>query len=193
MSLASRAGDLYYTFRFIKMLTTPFKDTDAFKLGIIDENGKRIKSKQVKSTEEKDAYTTFHRLVFNIKKMLEKVPGGSSRLASYAAALFLLREKYEISDRSLTKILNALNVDVKDNVTEQWYLLEEKTLSPGVYRLRKDVLDIPQCNDVAFKGDSVRVKENCKPIGDLFGLDVYMVEHINTRQPLYVVIGDIQR
>ena len=193
MSLASRAGDLYYTFRFIKMLTTPFKDTDAFKLGIIDENGKRIKSKQVKSTEEKDAYTTFHRLVFNIKKMLEKVPGGSSRLASYAAALFLLREKYEISDRSLTKILNALNVDVKDNVTEQWYLLEGKTLSPGVYRLRKDVLDIPQCNDVAFKGDSVRVKENCKPIGDLFGLDVYMVEHINTRQPLYVVIGDIQR
>jgi hypothetical protein len=193
MSLASRAGDLYYTFRFIKMLTTPFKDTDAFKLGIIDENGKRIKSKQVKSTEEKDAYTTFHRLVFNIKKMLEKVPGGSSRLASYAAALFLLREKYEISDRSLTKILNALDVDVKDNVTEQWYLLEGKTLSPGVYRLRKDVLDIPQCNDVAFKGDSVRVKENCKPIGDLFGLDVYMVEHINTRQPLYVVIGDIQR
>ena len=193
MSLASRAGDLYYTFRFIKMLTTPFKDTDAFKLGIIDENGKRIKSKQVKSTEEKDAYTTFHRLVFNIKKMLEKVPGGSSRLASYAAALFLLREKYEISDRSLTKILNALDVDVKDNVTEQWYLLEGKTLSPGVYRLRKDVLDIPQCNDIAFKGDSVRVKENCKPIGDLFGLDVYMVEHINTRQPLYVVIGDIQR
>lgn len=193
MSLASRAGDLYYTFRFIKMLTTPFKDTDAFKLGIIDENGKRIKSKQVKSTEEKDAYTTFHRLVFNIKKMLEKVPGGSSRLASYAAALFLLREKYEISDRSLTKILNALDVDIKDNVTEQWYLLEGKTLSPGVYRLRKDVLDIPQCNDVAFKGDSVRVKENCKPIGDLFGLDVYMVEHINTRQPLYVVIGDIQR
>lgn len=193
MSLASRAGDLYYTFRFIKMLTTPFKDTDAFKLGIIDENGKRIKSKQVKSTEEKDAYTTFHRLVFNIKKMLEKVPGGSSRLASYAAALFLLKEKYEISDRSLTKILNALDVDIKDNVTEQWYLLEGKTLSPGVYRLRKDVLDIPQCNDVAFKGDSVRVKENCKPIGDLFGLDVYMVEHINTRQPLYVVIGDIQR
>ena len=57
-------------------------------MGIIDEKGKRIKSKTVKTGEEKDAYTTFHRLVFNIKKMLEKLStGGSSRLASYAAAI----------------------------------------------------------------------------------------------------------
>ena len=31
MSLASRAGDVYYSFRFIKLLTTPFEETDASK------------------------------------------------------------------------------------------------------------------------------------------------------------------
>tara|TARA_S200002703_G_scaffold46390_2_gene40254 strand:- start:6417 stop:6998 length:582 start_codon:yes stop_codon:yes gene_type:complete len=193
MSLASRAGDLFYTFRFVKMLTTPFKETEAFKLGIIDENGKRIKSKQIKTSDEKSAFTTFHRLVFNIKKLLEKLPGGSSRFGSYAAALFLLKEKYELSDTAIEKILNKMDIDITDTVNEGWYLMEKDILSPGVYRLTEDKLDIPQCNDIAFKGDSVRVKENCKPIGDLFGLNVYMVEHINTRQSLYVTLGDIYR
>ena len=40
-----RAIDLFVTYRFIKLLTTPFEKTDAFKLGIIDENGNRIKDK----------------------------------------------------------------------------------------------------------------------------------------------------
>ena len=193
MSLASRAGDLFYTFRFIKMLTTPFTETEAFKLGIIDEKGKRIKSKKIQTSEEKSAFTTFHRLVFNLKKLLEKLPGGSSRFSSYAAALFLLREKYELSDESIQKILDKMEVDTTDVVNEGWYQMEDNTLMPGVYRLVEDKLDIPQCNDIAFKGDAVRVKENCKPIGDLFGLHVYMVEHINTRQPLYVTLGDIYR
>ena len=43
MSLASRAGDIYYSFRFVKLLTTPWNETDAYDLGIIDENGKRVK------------------------------------------------------------------------------------------------------------------------------------------------------
>ena len=37
-----RAIDLFVTYRFIKLLVTPFKETDAYKLGIIDEKGKRI-------------------------------------------------------------------------------------------------------------------------------------------------------
>ena len=40
-----RAIDLFVTYRFIKLLTTPFEKTDAFKFGIIDENGNRIKDK----------------------------------------------------------------------------------------------------------------------------------------------------
>ena len=34
-----RAVDLFVTYRFLKLLTTPFEKQDAFKLGIIDKNG----------------------------------------------------------------------------------------------------------------------------------------------------------
>ena len=40
-----RAVDLFVTYRFIKLLTTPFEKTEAFKLGIIDKDGNRIKKK----------------------------------------------------------------------------------------------------------------------------------------------------
>ena len=37
-----RAIDLFVTYRFIKLLTTPFQKTEAYKLGIIDNKGNRI-------------------------------------------------------------------------------------------------------------------------------------------------------
>ena len=37
-----RAIDLFVTYRFIKLLVTPFEKTEAFKLGIIDKDGARI-------------------------------------------------------------------------------------------------------------------------------------------------------
>ena len=115
------------------MLTTPFDETDAFKLGIIDKDGKRIRNKKIESSEEKDAYSTFMRLVFNVKRMLEKLPGGKSRLASYAAALFLLKEKYDLSPVSVDKILRQSGVDQKDLIKEQtaWYLLDGEQLAPA--------------------------------------------------------------
>ena len=84
------AVDLILIYQFLKRLTTPFEKTEAFKLGVIDKDGKKIKDPETKA--EENAYGYFDRLVFNIKKLIEKVPGGKSRLASYAAALFLIRE-----------------------------------------------------------------------------------------------------
>ena len=73
-----RAIDLFVTYRFIKLLVTPFEKTDAFKLGIIDADGKRIlepgtsnKPTTLRTVEEKSAYTVLHKLVFNIKKILQ--------------------------------------------------------------------------------------------------------------------------
>ena len=40
-----RAIDLFVTYRFLKLLTTPFEKTEAYKLGIIDDNGNRIMQK----------------------------------------------------------------------------------------------------------------------------------------------------
>ena len=62
MGILSKSADLVYTFRFLRLLTTAWEDTNAFKLGLIDDKGKKIKSPQ--TTEEKSAYNLFHRLVY---------------------------------------------------------------------------------------------------------------------------------
>ena len=99
-----RAIDLFVTYRFLKLLTTPFKKTDAFKLGIIDEKGHRIlKPKtdkpavEIATTETRNAYTILHKLVFNIKKLFNKVPGLRTKVGTYAAALFLLKDTFKES------------------------------------------------------------------------------------------------
>lgn len=194
MSLASRAGDLYYTFRFIKMLTTPWEDTDAFKLGLIDDKGVRNKSKKIKTTEEKDAYSTFMRLVFNVKRLLNKVPGGGSKLASYAAALFLIKETYDMSDKSIDKII--ANSDLDFELLEEdskWYTSDDGELGQGVYRLKENKLDTRLCSEIANKNDNIRVREGCFPVGSVLGQRVYCVEHINTGHSLYVTLGEITR
>jgi len=193
VSLATRAGDIYYSFRFVKLLTTPWSETDAYKLGIIDENGKRDKSVKLDNDEKKTAYSTFIRLVFNLKRLLEKIPGGRNTLASYAAALFLLKEKYELSDKSIDKILKQCKIDPLDLMAESstWYVLDDGQLSPGVYRLREDrvtSLDV----DVNSK-DTVRVLPESYPIGEMLGLAIYEVTHINTNQPLYVTVGELYK
>ena len=103
--MASKVADLILVYQFLKRLTTPFNETPAFDLGIIDERGNRIKSKELKTTEEKNAYGYFDRLVFNVKKLLERLPGGKNRLASYAAALFLIKEAHKPEREYTTKDL----------------------------------------------------------------------------------------
>ena len=92
----SKMVDLIFIYQFMKRLTTPFNKTEAFKLGIIDERGKKIKDPETKA--EEDSYGYFDKLVFNIKKLIEKIPGGKSQLASYGAALFLIRESTNPKD-----------------------------------------------------------------------------------------------
>lgn len=89
--------DTYITFRIIKTLVKPWKDQEAFKLGIIDEDGKVLKKyKTLKTSEEKDAYTVLIRFIFNLKRLLNRLPGGRSKFGSYAAAaLLLLKEEIE--------------------------------------------------------------------------------------------------
>ena len=95
--------DLYLVYRILRKLTTPFKDWDAFKYGIIDDEGNIIKKSQDrKSMEEKDSLTLFDVLILRLKRLLEKLPFGKTRLASYAAALFLIKEQ---------KILTEDNVE----------------------------------------------------------------------------------
>lgn len=86
----SQAVDLYLVYEFIKRLSTPFEETKAYEMGIIDDEGKVIK--KARTREEKEAFTTFDKLIFNLKKLLKKVTGIDRKLTTFAAALFLLKE-----------------------------------------------------------------------------------------------------
>jgi hypothetical protein len=199
MGIIKRAGDLVYTFRFLRLLTTSFEDTEAFKLGIIDKDGKRQKSFTLDNMEDRDNYrnyyTPFHRLVFNIKKIMAKAPGGGSKLASYAAALFLLKEKFSMPQGKIIEALDVLNIDETDFLTEhsEWFVLEDNRLSPGSYKVLTSKLINDTMDEMVNARDKVRVSNDCYPIGEIFGINIYEVTHMRTNKSIYVSVGELAR
>lgn len=114
--MASPVVDLYVLYRIIKDISTPFKETEAFKLGLIDEKGKRLK--KAKTTEEKNAMSYYNRFVFNIKRVMQRV-GLEGQIATYAGALLLLKE---------AKNGNELTEEqIKQGLDEQLQFLDEST------------------------------------------------------------------
>jgi len=91
------AVDLFMLYQFIKRLATPFNEWKAYELGIIDEQGNILinKRERRRSREMRDAFGKFDLLVLKLKKLLEKIPGGRTRLGSYAAALWLIKEQHD--------------------------------------------------------------------------------------------------
>ena len=107
--------DLFMVYQFIRRLATPFEKWPAYKEGIIDKDGKvLIKSKDLNTKKQRAAWRIFDRMIANLKKLLAKVPGGSSKLASYAAALFLIREYKAFTDEDM-----FLNEDMTDDQLDE--------------------------------------------------------------------------
>ena len=89
------AIDLFVAYRFLRILTTPWEKQPAFKHGIIDKNGKLLrKRKELTTSEEKNSFTLLHRLIFNLKRILHKIPLVKTKLGTYATALFLLKQHF---------------------------------------------------------------------------------------------------
>ena len=199
MGLIKTAGDLVYTFRFLTLLVTPFIKTQAFKKGIIDEKGKRLKKPPFSSIDDREDYanyyTPFIRLVFNVKKLMAKAPGGSSRLASYAAALYLIKEKFSVSEIKIEKSLLECGLDSSDLLAEEskWFMLEDEQLSPGVYSLKYEKVLNSTCDDIVNAKDKVRISEECFPVGDIFGLNIYEVTHMRSQQKVYITAEELLR
>ena len=122
--------DTIYTFRFLKLLSTKWENTSAYKLGIIDENGKPLKKvKDLTTTEEKKAYTPFVRLVYKLKRLMGAIPGGKSAVARYGAAVLLIKEhSNEVEQMGIN--LHDLEEGLKKYIDNE-QLNEEVTNSVG--------------------------------------------------------------
>jgi hypothetical protein len=199
MSIIKRAGDLVYTFRFLRLLTTPFEETEAYKRGIINADGKRDRNFNMDSMENRESYknyyTPFHRLVFNIKRLMSAAPGGSSRLASYAAALYLIKEQYGVSEKQILEGLKQIGIDPEDLLAEntRWFVLEDQRLSPGNYKLSFDKLLNLSLDEVAKKDDTIRVESAAYPVSDFYGINIYEAVHVRTQQKVYVTAQELRR
>ena len=193
MGILKRAADLGYTFRFIRLMVMDWKDWDAYKLGLIDENGKRNKNVKMDTDAKKSAYTPFIRLAANIKRLIANVPGGGSKLGSFASALFLIKEK--VGTKGLEKICEKLNIDVLDFLNEknEWFLLENKQLSPGTYRVHNPKLLNKSCDEMVWPKDQIKIDEECFPVGDVFGVDIYEALHTKTQQKIFVTASEIYK
>ena len=199
MGILKSAADLVYTIRFLKLLVTPFEKTEAFKAGIIDKDGQKNKEFNTNSTDDREAYrshyTPFHRLVFNLKRLMAKAPGGESVIARYGAALALIKEHGELNDKRLMEIHEETGIDILDVLAEesQWFILDDKQMSPGVYRIKYDTITT-QCEDIVKKDDKIRIVESeSYPITEILGLDIYKGIHMNSNQTVYFSTGEITR
>jgi len=96
--------DLFLVYQFVKRIITPFDKWPAYELGIIDEKGKVLIRKSALDTEASKAWGYFDIMCANLKKILGKLPGGQTRLASIAASAFLFKEHKE-KDYTDAKVL----------------------------------------------------------------------------------------
>ena len=200
-----RAIDLFVTYRFLRLLTTPFEKTDAFKLGIIDEKGNRVKlpkstkpAVELSTSELQGAYTILHKLVFNIKKLFNKIPGLRTKVGTYAAALFLLKDTFKESvddpdmfEKEFVKFLKENNIEMDDEISEEVIGFGE-VLPKGEYVLVNDILNKEEEELSAKKGDKVIAYDDEPPIDTILGVEIFPVIHVKTQEKIYVSLEDIK-
>ena len=158
--MVGRVIDSLIVFRILKMLTTDFKKTPAYKFGFIYSNGNRIKTlpdpnnknqmlkNDPKTKEEKNSLTPLHRLVFNLKKLIRMVPFGKTAFASYAVALALLKEETNLDSEQTDQLYEDFYKLLKEEDVFQPEMLEEAVevgklcslrMEGGEYHLRRQI------------------------------------------------------
>jgi hypothetical protein len=132
----SRLADGVIIIRLLKLMATPIENSDAYKMGIIDADGKKIKNPE--GSGEKDAYTILNRFVFKVQRALMKSPDRTAkRLLSLAAAMAILREHNgedldSMTDKDIETKLDLY--EMFDDVKQQSTLLEHNLISFKTFR-----------------------------------------------------------
>lgn len=195
----SRITDLFAAYRFIKVLVTDYKKMDGYKLGIFDDQGRRIvnpqtgKPDKLKTSKEKNAYTVFHKLVFNIRRILKKIPIIGTTLGSYATALYLLKDTFKESADLENVFLDYLyeNHNIKSDLVES---NEIQTLSKGTYKLKNDVMYKTEQNDYEYIQNESLVYniENQEPIDVVMGIEIFEVFDSEDNR-IFVSLKDLEK
>jgi len=192
-----RAIDLFVAYRFLRILTTPWEDQDAFKFGIIDKDGKLLrKVNTLKTDEEKKSFTLLHRLVFNLKRILHKIPLVKSKIGTYATALFLLKQSVVTDDEESSMIEKTFTNWLIDNGYAHPNDLEEavigigENLPKGKYKLNQDIFT-DKSEIKGNKGDIVVAFSDVSPTDEVLGQSIFKVVHQKSKEEIYVALEDL--
>ena len=112
-------SNIYLSYKLIKDLASRWEDFDAYELGIIDKEGNKLKSPE--TSKEKDTYSPYHKIVFNLKRLLQKFVGKNINIQRLTS-LFLLKENY--SQPQVDLILKELNLPktINESHTDSYLL-----------------------------------------------------------------------
>ena len=185
-----RGVDTVIVFRVLKLLTTPWKEQAAFKEGLIDEKGKRTKKKP-STSKEKDAYTLLHRLIFNLKRIMEMIPFGKTKIASYAAALFLIKEHTGLKgsqlDKEVFKYLKETG-QLEDELLEEFVPITKLQNEKTYILTRRMMIDE---ENYAERGDTI-IQSGAKPAGKVYGVSVFKMYNVDKEAMMYCTGHDLR-
>ena len=144
--------DSIIAFRVLHMLVQNFEDTPAYKLGIIDKTGKELKRmRDLNTVELRDAYTLLHRLIFRLKRIINKVPIENKKLVSFAAAYALIKEELANGKESIDleeKFLKRLDEDLTIEIQELTEAMDKNKIL-SFRQFKEDVGAVAPANNAA--------------------------------------------
>ena len=181
----SRIADFTYSIRFLRLLTTPWTDTQAFKKGIIDDKGIPLKKLRDMTADEKSSYNMFHRIVFFIKRLLNKIPFiGKNILTSYAAAFLMIKEECGLSEEEILGTMQLVSGEVFPSTRnvmseENSHIFLDKRLKFGEYILKCDTLSYSSLKERTIPSGKILTqhekREGISPHSSFKGVDFYLL------------------
>lgn len=159
----SNVLDAYLAYKFIRNLVSPFDKWDAFQTGVIDKDGNIIVDRKSRSSEQKNSFGYFETVTLNLKKLLAKIPGGKSAIATYAAAILLIKEQYSLNESYIeddeSYLANALYAEM--TILENALLAEETNVGGGAMAGVSPGQE-PPCNKTKYRKENEAVSAEMK-------------------------------
>ena len=126
------------------------------------------------------------------------MPGLRTKLGTYAAALFLLKDTFKESvndpdmfEKEFMKFLKENDIQLDDEISEEVIGFGE-VLPKGEYVLVNDILNKEDEELSAAKGDKVIAYKDEAPVDTILGVEIFPVVHVKSQEEIYVSLEDIE-
>ena len=138
-------------------------------------------------------------LIFNIKKIFSKVPGLRTKVGTYAAALFLLKDTFkeqvddpQMFEKEFIKYLQEQGIKFDGTIDLEEVIGFGEILPKGEYTLINDILNKEEEELTAKKGDKITAFKDEPPIDTILGVEIFPVVHLKTKEEIYISLEDIK-